>query len=679
MRRPDPNPTRGPSSGPGRIAPGALPTTRLVMLVGAAAAIATLGAGLVQQRWLPIAAKHGARANPWRGLPGCLYLQSRDGRRLQWVQAAQDGPACSAQGVTPPGAASATNTTATAAAGSPPVAAAPSWAVPPDAQGLLLALQPWLAAPPQARPGVAALAAASTPALTPPPSPKPRTAMLAGQPVLQGAAITLTVVAPAQSNAQQVLRCMTGHADACVSAGMPAQRWAHLHEGAATRMAALAQIDIATGAIEVLASAHSDCFARDAVLQGSQGQQGPQGPAPDCPLLAHAPSTPQPWRLDNHAAYSAANLGSLVKPLLALALLRSDIGPWLQGAGHARMMQAFKTSDTPAFLDWLYCRDSQFAAACARPAQLMQAAADLGLAGQPLPALLGQGQHLVLPGARALRQPATADSGREPASPGSGRQVWQPMTLAPTSPALRAACSARDWSQCDGEALANQTAELWGAGNTQGTPLGVAAVFSRLGAAANGSALAQPPHLAVRIQTGDGDLLPAPGQPLPVAAAHAQAILAGMSLTHTSGGTAHSACLAVLGTAAACNAWAGLAGKTGTPGFRHDRLAWGERNALCASQRAVAQAARAAGQPPPASVRADLARCAIAPVKWYAALVKDRAGGPWSKVVVVLTERNWVRATGKVDSALDRGTPNVAAEAAMRYLQAEGRAAQRQP
>ena len=641
---------------PHRITPGALPTTRLVMLAGAAAAIAALCVALVQQRWLPIAAKHGTRANPWRGLPGCLYLQSRDGTRLHWVQAAQDGPACaSAPGVAPP---------ANANASAPLVAVAPMSAVPPDAQGLLLALQPWLAAPPQARPGVAAAPAAGTF------QPRPRTAMLGGQPVLQGAALTLTVVAPAQAKAQLLLRCMTGHADACASAGLPAQRWAHLHEGAAARMAALAQIDIATGAIEVLASAHSDCFARDAL---KQGPQGPQGPASDCPVLAHSPTTPQPWRLDNHAAYSAANLGSLVKPMLALALLRSDIGPWLQGAGHAQLMQALKKSKTEIFLDWLYCRDSHFAAACPRLAQGIQAAADLGLAGQPLPALLGEGQHLMLPGARALRQPAATDS---------GRPVWQPMTLAPTAPALRAACSARAWSQCDGEALANQTAELWGAGNTLGSPLGVAAAYARLGAAANGARLAPPPHLAARIEAGDGDLLPAPGQPLAIAQSHAQAILAGMSLTHTFDGSAHSACLAVLGTAAACNTWAGLAGKTGTPGFRHDRLTWVERNALCTRQQIAAQAAQAArgaGQQAPPSVRADLARCAIAPVKWYAALVKDRAGGPWSKVVVVLTERNWERATGKVDSALDRGSPNVAAEAAMRYLQAEGLAAQRRP
>ena len=189
------------------------------------------------------------------------------------------------------------------------------------------------------------------------------------------------------------------------------------------------------------------------------------------------------------------------------------------------------------------------------------------------------------------------------------------MTLAPTAPALRAACSARAWSQCDGEALANQTAELWGAGNTLGSPLGVAAAYARLGAAANGARLAPPPHLAARIEAGDGDLLPAAGQPLAIAQSHAQAILAGMSLTHTFDGSAHSACLAVLGTAAACNTWAGLAGKTGTPGFRHDRLTWVERNALCTRQQTAAQAARAAGQQAPPSVRADLARCAIAPVK----------------------------------------------------------------
>ena len=142
--------------------------------------------------------------------------------------------------------------------------------------------------------------------------------------------------------------------------------------------------------------------------------------------------------------------------------------------------------------------------------------------------------------------------------------------------------------------------------------------------------------------------------------------LAGMSLTHTFDGAAHSA-------------RADLAGKTGAPGFRHARLSWVECNALCTRQQTAPHAACAAGQQAPPSVRADLARCTIAPVKWYAALINDRAVGPWAKVVVVLTERNGERATGKVDSALDHGRPNVAAEAAMRYLQAEGPTAPRQP
>ena len=38
--------------------------------------------------------------------------------------------------------------------------------------------------------------------------------------------------------------------------------------------------------------------------------------------------------------------------------------------------------------------------------------------------------------------------------------------------------------------------------------------------------------------------------------------------------------------------------------------------------------------------------------------------GPWTKAIAVLTERNWVRASGQVHGAGDHG-PNPAAEIAM--------------
>lgn len=623
-------------------AQGALPTSHRVMRIATSALLATLALGLWQQRSTPLAARHLDRANPWRGLPGCLWLAGTEGQAQLWPATAHSAIACgpSLQ---------------------QPAALAPQAAVPPHAQALLNQLQPWLAAPPQARAGLpnvslnAGLAASA--------GSSPRISNFGGQAVQQGASIQLAIVAADQSRAQTVADCMTGHADACSAAGVPPSRWQHQHEGAAVRMAALAQIDIASGAIEVLASAHSPCFERDALHQAA---------SPDrhvCPDIAHAPARPQAWQIDNHALYGSAMLGSLVKPVLALALLRSDLGPQLQtGAGRQRLLRALQTSDTPALLDQLYCRDQQFTPACTRPALLPQAAADLGLRGDLQPMLLGHGDGLRLPAARMLHLPV-------------GQESAVAMPMPATAPGLRAACSARDWSQCDGEALASQTAQLWGAGDTRGSPLAMAASFQRLGAAANQAGSMVPPHLAQRIETGSGLALPAQAAALSILAQHAGLIAQGMGLTHRADagvvGTAHSACIAVFGSLAKCNSMGWLAGKTGTPGFKHDRLTLIQRRGVCNAADEQARLSTAAGKPVAAAVRAELARCAMAPVKWYAALVKDPTApaGPWRKVVVVLTERNWSRTTGKVDSALDRGTPNVAAELAMRYLAAGGGAA----
>ncbi|MEO6364037.1 MAG: hypothetical protein ABIO71_12465, partial [Caldimonas sp.] len=100
-----------------------------------------------------------------------------------------------------------------------------------------------------------------------------------------------------------------------------------------------------------------------------------------------------------------------------------------------------------------------------------------------------------------------------------------------------------------------------------------------------------------------------------------------------------------------------LAGKTGTPSFPSDGL----------SLDAIARSCRA-GAAPAEAVRKGVCS-SLRPYKWYvAAFRSDRsAHGPWTKAIAVLTERNWLRASGKVHGSGDLG-PNPSAEIALQIV-----------
>ena len=90
--------------------------------------------------------------------------------------------------------------------------------------------------------------------------------------------------------------------------------------------------------------------------------------------------------------------------------------------------------------------------------------------------------------------------------------------------------------------------------------------------------------------------------------------------------------------------------KTGTSLFPHDALSASERAAHCT-------AIHAQGGP-----RRDEVACALYPMKWVV-LIEDLAQ-PEARITVALAERNWSRASGRIDASGDIG-PNVAAQAAI--------------
>jgi cell division protein FtsI/penicillin-binding protein 2 len=214
-----------------------------------------------------------------------------------------------------------------------------------------------------------------------------------------------------------------------------------------------------------------------------------------------------------------------------------------------------------------------------------------------------------------------------------------------------------DWEKCRGRIVVDVVADGWGQGNARSSALGVAGMMASLAATANGDAV-HAPHLvsAVRSTSEERGSQPifAYAAAAPMASSMsreaAEVILSGLSYSHR-GGTARLACEQVFAPRA-CHDIDWLAGKTGTPTFPNDDVTLDELARLCA--------------PNAARTRREFAMCgALRPYKWYVAAYRtDPAQPRWSKVVAVLTERNWIADSGRIHGAGDVG-PNPAAEIAM--------------
>lgn len=562
----------------------------------------------------------GRRLDPWRPLPGCILLAEDGGMGRPWAPDASTVSTCR-----------------------------------PRSNGLA---QPAPAGLTADEGGFAALLRATAPLRTPlqvdPGLPMAKV-VLNGQTIPTGAALRLTINAKAQARADRMLACLSGQTETCRELGVAPDTWQHHYENAAFRAGALLVLDIASGRIEVAVSRTTSCYA---------SEEGGLPITSKCPPSARELGA-RPWKLANAALFADEMPGSLVKLPIILALLRHpETGPGLlrPGVTQDKFIDDIRHSETPNFLDRLFCRDRGYIG-CDRIVGLEQAASDLGW-NQSL------GNLVALHGAPAAVD-MKAHSARFLRTSSGGTWRLLPTRYKPER-ARRCAEQAKDhrWSKCRDEAVANLVAELWGQGNARISPLAVAATLARIGAASNRLERIGTPHL---LMAADGDQVSLErdskifNEPVQVAPEHADLILKGMSFTHQNGGTAFTACLHALGNGTkasqGCAMLKGVAGKTGTPVFNHDRLTVTERARECAELRKRMQTKGAN------KLRPELTQCQVAPLKWYAAVVREnplQASGPWSKVIVALAERNW-RRDGRIDSSLDRG-PNIAAEMVFRYL-----------
>ena len=521
--------------------------------------------------------------------------------------------------------------------------------------------------------------------------------------------VHLTIHPGAQRIVQEMSACYAGDAGACQRSGLAGDKkfddfTRQMYEKAAVRMAAVALIDVPTGRIEALGSAHTDCYRQEF-----------DGPGRDAVVCPNLPSTPryEPDRLLNHALFTDALPGSIVKPILATGFLgdpkyRRKIVAERVSADFIRLQDELKGSDSVAFLNRMFCIDTGWAN-CDRPRAVQQAALQYGWDLGCAEASFRCGRLNVLfgyPDSRRIRQ----DTARMPlgASVMMGRLLTEPALKKPADfqtmrnfsfePGQAAACSRGDfyagtgkggWRKCRQGHLVYLESEGWGQGNARTTALGAAGMMARLAAAANGQASVRLPHLVDRISDAQARTFELAAQQfhladpvkLDIPRDDAMLIVQGL-ISHKSqgvpagsrSGTAHVACARVFDLAT-CNRIDWMAGKTGTPPYGNDGLTLKE----------IRQKCRLA--PASNSGRGDdewwTACSREQPYKWYVAVFRtDDAHGGFNKALAVLTERNWHRVgplAGKVQSPGDSDGLNVSAEMAFRImarLRADGPQAQ---
>jgi hypothetical protein len=651
-------------------------------------------------RWRPdqfvaVTAPQVARANPWQGLPGCVFMGQSAGadslptyvvtaagapekglctRDEMFMAAAGDGEAA-----------------VPALIEGEPTAELPvddeRWKVPPSLDALLQPLAP-LRRPSgalyrlytEAQPGTDAPSAYRY---------GPNRIDVGGTPVDVGFSVDLTIEPSLQALAQKTAACYTGRQDVCTALGITrADDAGHalgyrLLERAVVRMAAVAVIDVASGRIEALAGALSPC-ARHEV-------DGP-GRAVGCDKrLPYAPHY-RPDALLNAAVFHDAMPASVIKPIMAEAFLTDpEVGARWLAAERAAMRNPgpptrdslrgqLAQSNSARFLDRMFCADQDFLH-CARPWRVQAMAAQFGWnAGCATPRddcgkedlLFGR---VVDAGAEAGRVAPLATAipfGRLLVEPVGGK-LDAPFYLRPAtqldSNKVRA-CAAGpdrqrltrdDWEKCSGGSVVDVVAEGWGQGHARASALGVAGMMAALAAAANGQVELRQPHLVSDLRgvrrEGGGRLESAASRfglnearPNRLSEEAAQVILSGLSYSHRVG-TARRACEQVF-DARTCQSMDWIAGKTGTPTFPNDGRSLNELWQLCGRGAAKTRSEQAACGP-------------LRPYKWYVAAYRTDAGDPrWTKAIAVLTERNWLRDSGRIDGAGDQG-PNPAAEIAM--------------
>lgn len=500
--------------------------------------------------------------------------------------------------------------------------------------------------------------------------------VVAGRKQTVGQHVQLSIDPSWQAGLQTLAECFSGKVSpVCAAYATQAEG---RFENARVRMAGIAVIDVATGRLVAAASANSPCYAHDKTRAGVRPS--------DCPAVpddtVHRPRIPQ--MLSNHALFTQAPPGSLVKPLLMTGIV-SYVSPQTSLAG---LEQALQRSDSQQFLDAFLCRQKLgqggFAARCDRPALTQKNAHQLGwnsgCDGLSDLARSQCGMVDLIEGRPLVQKPAYQNAlgtaaWHSPALPvlmgqtlvmpyrsGSGVSGYQDMSWPDSLPGVeqRQTCAqsgVKGYVRCGGPQMAI-ISEAYGQGNSLTTPVGVASLLATLANSAQGQVTHYPHVLVDRVRSdGQSDSSieimrrAASSQgPEGVDSVVARRVLGAMERTLLPGGTAHAACVRAFG-AAGCLIPRGVAGKTGTPGDADERslsqVVQDMRSRAQCSTRSSTDCTRQYPLPRPR-------------YRWYAAVFKSQGSDRYDKAIAVLVHSNWRRSDGRY--ADDQ---NAAAEMAM--------------
>ncbi len=451
-----------------------------------------------------------------------------------------------------------------------------------------------------------------------------------------------------QNSLQNLLSCYTNTSSEYCAKTKGESRY----ENARVRMAGLVVLDVPTGAVLAAASADSPCALHDASRKGVI----PAG----CPLVPEDSIYRPRWpkEMDNHALFTQAQPGSLVKPLLMSAILQT-------GGHYTGLDSALQRSESQLFLSAWLCRKSLtsglFDAECARPELTQGIASAWGWNHHCSPKLsyamsrfCGQrdmligldmtdnmGIHPVLPflsGHTLVTRKEFSDDQKAYVDmqwPGSMPSPQERLQCAQSGPL--------GYTRCKGAKL-GLISEGYGQGNTLTTPLGMAGLLANLANTAYSHSL-NSPHIVMRLFRNDTyplqwlshDHETDKQSLLPIKSEMALKVIDAMKLTHQKTGTAYVACTGVW-DAKTCDSDLGIAGKTGTPGDAD------ERSLLQLNQDMLNRHKCLSNHESNCEVRYPLPRPRY---RWYGALFKQASTDSFDKVVVVLIQSNWRKSDGR--------------------------------
>lgn len=462
----------------------------------------------------------------------------------------------------------------------------------------------------------------------------------------------LTINPNMQIATTQIAQCFTGKLEAdnptCQKLNTALQgRIPSMEANALARQVGIAIIDVPSGRVEVATGSTNSCFDKNYGVSNSQVK------CLDIPKTWQSMMSSNQAK-ENPALYTSHMPASTIKPMQALAMVRAF--PNSIHAHKSTLQDIMARSSTEQVLDILTCSSpisSQYRQDCQGFFQMQKASHDMGWNNECQNGERDCGKQDVLYGQKLhhtnMQKPLfygkllTDDEGRLIDGLGSIPQSAYAHAVQQLSGTSKN--GGYDWSslrKTSSNALSLAVQESYGQRNARATPLGVASAMRTLLASASSDSF-QPTHIVEHLWTAGNDsvlLKPketdAQSKPIPlqegnhltsnISQAEARAVIELFTKAHYAG-TASKACQQSFGVCSSdVSTTLGyhIFSKTGTTTF--SGLDLPSKSRQCADP-----------------TKDNAGSCYLKPISWFVLGVGTQAH-QWSKVMVIMTERNWNKA-----------------------------------